>query len=70
MTNEEVCTREKESVHNIKGRKRNGFGHYMQQTQVNVTLETLEGLINGNKNRERRRDHIYDRRILMRCQEM
>ena len=61
--NEEVVGRagEKRKILGIiKGRKRNRSGHCMQQTQVAVMVETMEGLVNGKWNREREKDQMMD----------
>ena len=55
VMNEEVLGRvgEKRRMLAIsKSRKGNWLGHCMQQTQGNMMVETLEGLVNGKWNRE------------------
>ena len=61
MTNEEMVGRAGENrrvLDIISGRNRNYLGHYMRQTQDNVMIETLEGLINGKRNRGQMMDDL------------
>ena len=59
LTNEEVLGRVGEKRKDIiKGRKRNWLGHCLRKTQGNVMTETLEGLVNGERNRTRRRNEM------------
>ena len=62
MMNEEVLGRvgERRLLGVIKGRKKNWLGHCMRQTQDNIMVETLEDLVNGNRNKGREKDKTID----------